>query len=110
MSSDPSDLNVLTPGHFLVGGPLMFPPEPDHSTVPQNRLRRFKLMQAQFQIFWKRWLSEYLPQCQRKGKWLKRTRSAVVGDIAILKKRIVTTVTMASGPDNRDSSRARRYC
>ncbi|XP_008190207.1 uncharacterized protein LOC103312011 [Acyrthosiphon pisum] len=89
MSSDPGDLNVLTPGHFLVGGPLMLPPEPDHSTVPQNRLRRFKLMQAQFQIFWKRWLSEYLPQCQRKGKWLKRTRSAVVGDIAILKNELL---------------------
>jgi len=60
MSSDPGDLNVLTPGHFLVGGPLMLPPEPDHSTVPQNRLRRCKIMQAQFQTFWKRWLSEYL--------------------------------------------------
>lgn len=85
MSSDPSDINVLTPGHFLIGCPLMLPPEPDNSTVPKNRLRRFKLMQAQFQIFWKRWLSEYLPQCQRNGKWLKRTRNAVVGDIAILK-------------------------
>lgn len=28
-------------------------------------------------------------QCQRKGKWLKRTRSAVVGDIAILKNELL---------------------
>ncbi|XP_025192641.1 uncharacterized protein LOC112592702 [Melanaphis sacchari] len=89
MSLEPSDLSVLTPGHFLVGGPLMLPPEPDNSTVPKNRLRRFNLMQAQFQLFWKRWLSEYLPQCQRKGKWLKRTRNAVVGDIAILKNELL---------------------
>jgi len=89
MSSDPADLCVLTPGHFLVGGPLMLPPEPDISTVPQNRLRRFRLMQSQFQTFWKRWSSEYLPQCQRKGKWLKRTRNAVVGDLAILKNELL---------------------
>jgi len=89
MSSDPADLSVLTPGHFLVGSSLMLPPEPDYSMILQNRLRRFKLMEAQFQKFWKRWLSEYLPQCQRKGKWLKRTRNAVVGDIAILKNELL---------------------
>ncbi|XP_022180294.1 uncharacterized protein LOC111040631 [Myzus persicae] len=89
MPSDPADLSVLTPGHFLVGSSLMLPPEPDYSLIPQNRLRRFKLMEAQFQNFWKRWLSEYLPQCQKKGKWLKRTRNAVVGDIAILKNELL---------------------
>lgn len=49
-SSDPADFNVLTPGHFLIGGPLMLPPEPDVSSVPQNRLKRYKLMQKQMQV------------------------------------------------------------
>lgn len=46
MSNDPSDFNVLTPGHFLIGEPLVLPPERDVSTVPVTRLRRFSLMQA----------------------------------------------------------------
>ncbi|CAI6358936.1 unnamed protein product [Macrosiphum euphorbiae] len=85
LSSDPSDFNALTAGHFLIGGPLQLPPEPDCTGIPQNRLRRFKLMQAQAQIFWKRWSSKYLPQCQRSGKWTKLTRNIEVGDLAVLK-------------------------
>eukprot|EP00102_Acyrthosiphon_pisum_P012037 XP_008181027.1 PREDICTED: uncharacterized protein LOC103308777 [Acyrthosiphon pisum] len=85
MSSDPADFNALTPGHFLVGGPLMLPPEPDVSDVPQNRLRRFKLMQSRVQVFWKTWSTEYLPQVQRRGKWTKMCRNVVIGDLAILK-------------------------
>ncbi|XP_050546152.1 uncharacterized protein LOC126908281 [Daktulosphaira vitifoliae] len=33
-STDPSDFNVLTPAHFLVGGSLLLPAEPDVSSVP----------------------------------------------------------------------------
>ncbi|KAL4154334.1 hypothetical protein QTP88_000213 [Uroleucon formosanum] len=85
LSSSPSDFTALTPGHFLVGGPLMLPPEPDISNVRLNRLRRFQLMQSQMQGFWKRWSSEYLPQVQKRGKWTKPTRNVEVGDLAILK-------------------------
>lgn len=85
LSTSPSDFTALTPGHFLVGGPLMLPPELDLSTVPHNRLKRFKLMQAQMQHFWKRWSTEYLPQIQKRGKWTKPTRNFQVGDLAILK-------------------------
>lgn len=38
MSSDPADLSVLTPGHFLIGESLMLPPEPDVSYISLNRL------------------------------------------------------------------------
>ncbi|XP_022168208.1 uncharacterized protein LOC111032244 [Myzus persicae] len=85
LSTSPSDFTALTPGHFLVGGPLMLPPELDLSTVPHNRLKRFKLMQAQMQHFWKRWSTEYLPQIQKRGKWTKPTKNFQVGDLAILK-------------------------
>lgn len=85
LSSDPTDVNALTPAHFLVGSSLLLPPEPDCMNIPHNRLRRFKLMQAQSQLFWKRWSSEYLPQCQRRGKWTRVTRNISEGDLAILK-------------------------
>lgn len=63
----------------------MLPPELDLSTVPSNRLKRFKLMQAQIQHFLKRWSTEYLPQIQKRGKWTEPTRNFQVGDLAILK-------------------------
>jgi len=85
MSSDPSDFTALTAGHFLIGGPLQLPPETDSTGIPLNRLRRFQLIRAKAQNFWNRWSSEYLPQCQRRGKWTKLTRNIEVGDLAVLK-------------------------
>lgn len=84
-SSDPSDLQVLTPSHFLVGGPAMLPMEPDVSNTPTNRLRQFELVRARAQTFWKRWSKEYLPQLQRRGRWTSIGRAIAVGDLAILK-------------------------
>lgn len=31
LSTEPSDFQALTPGHFLIGGPLSLPPEPDRT-------------------------------------------------------------------------------
>jgi len=40
MSSDPSDLQALTPAHFLVGGPIIIHPSPDLANEEPNSLRR----------------------------------------------------------------------
>lgn len=74
----------------------MLPSEPDVSGVPQNRLKRYKLMQQQIQLFWKRWLSEYLPQLQRRGKWTKPTRNFSIGDLAILRDDNMTQMAFGS--------------
>jgi len=55
LSSYPSDLQVLTPSHFLVGGPAMLPMESDVSNAPPNDIRQFELVRARAQTFWKRW-------------------------------------------------------
>uniref|UniRef100_A0A2S2N7B6 Integrase catalytic domain-containing protein n=1 Tax=Schizaphis graminum TaxID=13262 RepID=A0A2S2N7B6_SCHGA len=86
LANDPSDYAALTPGHFLVGGPILLPPEPDSTSIPQNRLHRFALVRAQMQWFWKRWSQEYLPQIQKRNKWLKPQRNLVVGDLVIVKE------------------------
>jgi hypothetical protein len=54
LSTDPSDLSVLTPGHFLIGGPLTAHPEPDLSSIPEGRLDRWQLVQRLQQQFWGR--------------------------------------------------------
>ncbi|CAG7832296.1 unnamed protein product [Allacma fusca] len=41
VSSDSNDLEALTPGHFLIGAPLMASPENDWNDVAPNRLSRW---------------------------------------------------------------------
>jgi len=42
LSSDPSNLKALTPGHFLTGDLLIAVPEPDVTTTPTNKLNRWQ--------------------------------------------------------------------
>lgn len=44
INDNPSEFLVLTPAHFLIGRPLITPAEPDLSSIPQNRLKSFKLV------------------------------------------------------------------
>lgn len=83
--SDPGDYEVLTLGHFLVGRSLTQLPEPDQSTTPLNRLKRYALIESQLQIFWQRWAAKYLPKMQRHGRWTAPSRNASVGDLEILR-------------------------
>lgn len=86
MSDDPSDFTALTPGHFLVGGVLTLPAEPDSTGIPLNRIKRLELVRVQAQTFWKRWSSEYLPQLHKRGCWLSKKDNIEVGSLAILKE------------------------
>ncbi|KAF2902781.1 hypothetical protein ILUMI_03409 [Ignelater luminosus] len=40
LSDDPTDLQALTPGHFLIGAPLNSVPEADLTSLPPGRLSR----------------------------------------------------------------------
>lgn len=84
-SSSPHDLNPLTPGHFLVGGPIVTIPEPDLTPIPINRLRRWQLLTLFHQSFWNRWTSEYLTSLQNRAKWIRPTINIAVGDLVILR-------------------------
>ncbi|KAF0751341.1 Integrase catalytic domain-containing protein [Aphis craccivora] len=42
LSIDPSDMSVLTPGHFLIGNSLCALPDRDETTTPPNRLSRWR--------------------------------------------------------------------
>lgn len=86
LSNDPSDHQALTPAHFLIGGVITLPPDSDVSTIPMSRLKRFTMVQSYIQQFWERWSKEYLPQLQRRGRWLKVTRNMQVGDLCLLRQ------------------------
>ena len=53
-SSDPNDPGALTPGHFIIGGPIAAVPNPDITNVPINRLKYWQLVSQKMQELWNR--------------------------------------------------------
>jgi len=85
MSMDSSDYSALTPGHFLIGEPLLAVPSLDYLTIPCNRLNRWKLLQQQQQQFWRQWSSEYLNTLQQRLKWRTPQSNLQVDDLVVVK-------------------------
>jgi len=69
LSSDPSDLAYLSPGHFLVGTAMNGLPCRDLCDINENRLTRWQRVNQIRQHFWKRWSTEYLHSLQERSKW-----------------------------------------
>lgn len=69
ISDDPSDLEPLTPGHFLVGSALKAVPDADVTSIPFNRLKKWQQTQKLYQQIWERWHRDYLVTLQPRSKW-----------------------------------------
>lgn len=84
LSSDPNDLEVLTPGHFLLQEPPSCIAEP---LLPETRsLRnRWQMVQLIVQSFWKRWYIEYMGTLQSRYKWNKQTPTLTEGTLVLIK-------------------------
>ncbi|XP_050339493.1 uncharacterized protein LOC126765858 [Bactrocera neohumeralis] len=79
-----SDIDVLTPGHFLIGCPIIDCPE----AINDNQigsLDRWKLIQKLKKDFWKQWESEYVVMLQQRMKWKTKQANPVQGQIVIIK-------------------------
>lgn len=85
LTDDPRDLDVLTPGHFLIGRPLLAPPEPNIRAEPENRLRRWQLIQQMAEHLWERWSHEYLTQLQNRRKWTNPEDAPQTGELVLIK-------------------------
>lgn len=86
LSSDPSDLRPLTPGHFLVGRPLTALPTPTLIDVNEHRLTRFERLEKIRQEFWQRWNKEYLSELQQRTKWRTSKGQLQEGTLALIKE------------------------
>ena len=90
--SHPDDgIDVLTPGHLLVGRHLQS--LPDHNLIDEKQplLRHWSLCQSMVQHFWRRWSHEYLQQLQQISKWKTPSRNVQPNDVVVIKE--VTLVT-----------------
>lgn len=84
-SSDPTELECLTPGHFLVGRPLLAVPEAEIEATSRPIAHRWKLVNQCMQAFWRRWRNEYLQTLQTRSRWVTDTPNISVDDMVIIK-------------------------
>lgn len=87
LSENATDLQILTPGHFLTGEHLQDIPEDDLKEIPDSKLKRFQFMKKRFQLFWKRWSTEYLTQLQlRTNKGSKSPMEIKLDQLVVIKE------------------------
>ena len=84
LSEDPNDLEALTPNHLLLmkGKPALPPGLFDKNDLYAKR--RWKQIQYISDLFWKRWIREYLPLLQERQKWIKKRRCFIPGDVVVV--------------------------
>lgn len=84
VSSDPNDPPALTPSMLL----LM----KCNSSIPQGIFKKedvyskrwWRQVQYLADIFWKRWMREYLPTLQMRQKWYRPSRNLQIGDVVLV--------------------------
>lgn len=86
LTDSPDDLAALTPGHFLIGEPLVAIPEPDLSHINPGRLSRLQDMKKALQDLWVRWSRDYVSHLHQRTKWKKQQDEVQVGQLVLLKE------------------------
>ena len=94
---DDDGIEMLTPGHFLIGHPLCALPDPAVSFRSVSLLRRWHLCQNLVRHFWQRWSSEYLTSLNKVNKWHRPSRNLAEGDIVVLREDGMTPTTWPLG-------------
>ncbi|XP_036346423.1 uncharacterized protein LOC118755704 [Rhagoletis pomonella] len=80
-SAAADDLEVLTPGHFIIGEPLKSIPEPQGQGFCGDLRQRWQAISAMRRHFWRRWRDEYLVSQLRCTKWFRTSRNIEEGDV-----------------------------
>nr|XP_027231842.1 uncharacterized protein LOC113823416 [Penaeus vannamei] len=85
LSEDPRDARPLTLDHIMMlrSGPLL---PPGQFVEKDQYRRRWKQVQYLADIFWRRWIKEYLSGFQERQKWMKPQRNLENGDLVLIKQ------------------------
>ncbi|KXJ76660.1 hypothetical protein RP20_CCG009225 [Aedes albopictus] len=78
------DAPVLTPNHFILGS--------SNGLKPATRLddralilrRSWRQSQREADLFWKRWLRDYLPELTKRTKWYSNVKPIEVNDVVLV--------------------------
>ncbi|KAJ8705149.1 hypothetical protein PYW07_010976 [Mythimna separata] len=84
--TDPGEPIPLTPGHFLIGEPIVNVPDNKYESSNVSYLSRWQFIQRMLQSFWKRWSQEYLSNLMNRYKWSYKIPEPNIGDIVLVKE------------------------
>ena len=84
-SSDPRDLDPLTPSHLLtVKSKIVMSPPGNFQKTDVYLRRRWKRVQYLSNVFWSRWKKEYVQNLQERAKWNSPRRNLEKGDLVLI--------------------------
>ncbi|CAK1585394.1 unnamed protein product [Parnassius mnemosyne] len=84
VSVDPGDSEAITPNHIIIG-PNSHVPAPGHFSESDVTARQqWKRAQALADVFWRRWVKEYLPLLQHRREPSSIGVSPKIGDLVII--------------------------
>ncbi len=90
ISTEPDSPELLTPGHFLIGRPLLsLPPTSVNNSDRPLLLKRWAYIRRLTTDLWKKWKSTYVQAINARSKWTSYRRNFQVGDIVLLKDEMI---------------------
>lgn len=85
LSSDPRNLQPITPAHLAFGRTLQNFPIVNNSNSPSLTIsKRYKHLQNLLVHFWKRWSAEYLPTLNSRKQWRIEQDTPKLGDVCLI--------------------------
>ncbi|XP_055590346.1 uncharacterized protein LOC129742471 [Uranotaenia lowii] len=84
VSSEDPEQPVLTPNHFLVGSSNGLKPASLLDDSEKAVRRTWRSSQVEANIFWKRWVRDYLPDLTQRSKWHTPAEPIQVDDIVVI--------------------------
>ncbi|XP_074029501.1 uncharacterized protein [Leptinotarsa decemlineata] len=84
VSSDHQDVEALTPNHFLIGKSNEVNPLGISADTNSHLRKQWRVAQRYADLFWKRWIREYVPSLIKRSKWQFNSSDVAEGDIVII--------------------------
>ena len=83
VNTDENDFRAISPQDLIAPMPptLDLPLDTPSNEMSRSRWRQLAHLAS---VFWKRWLTEYLPDLQRRSKWQKECRGLREGDLVLV--------------------------
>ncbi|MCP3679961.1 MAG: transposase family protein, partial [Gammaproteobacteria bacterium] len=83
LTDDTNDKTAITPNQLIsvANGPVYYPSDYKKSDMLRKRWRFVQYLANQF---WRKWVKMYLPELQKRQKWLKEQRNLEEGDLVLL--------------------------
>lgn len=84
ISDHPNEEETLTPNHFLIGRSSASAPIGEFDSDDLILKKQWRASQHLADLFWNRWLKEFLPTLTKRTKWFLSTRKPKIGDLVLI--------------------------